>query len=244
MSANGFSNLGWNIKGQLVQWFPTCVHIRITWRTFYFIFLIFGHPVAYGVPGPGIRSEHRCNPSRSCGNTGSLAYCARPRIEPVIQGSQDAAGPIAPQRELQNWGFLNWNFPKFWNTVQATYTTLGDKGGPAAGLQFPWAAPPRCFALESEQHKQEGGFLVKFQGGGLVGWDLGEMWTRSPEQVRRVGLYSGGNSFLSWEGSKDAGGVPIVAQWVMNPTSIHEDAGSIPGLTQWFKDPALLWAVA
>ena len=25
-------------------------------------------------------------------------------------------------------------------------------------------------------------------------------------------------------------GVPIVAQWVKNPTSIHEDVGSIPGL--------------
>ena len=35
-------------------------------------------------------------------------------------------------------------------------------------------------------------------------------------------------------------GVPIVAQWVKNPTSIREDVGSIPDLTQWVKDPALL----
>ena len=36
------------------------------------------------------------------------------------------------------------------------------------------------------------------------------------------------------------GGVPVMAQWLMNPTRNHEVSGSIPALAQWVKDLALL----
>ena len=32
-----------------------------------------------------------------------------------------------------------------------------------------------------------------------------------------------------------------MAQWVKNPTSIHEEVGSIPGLITGLKDLALPW---
>ena len=39
-------------------------------------------------------------------------------------------------------------------------------------------------------------------------------------------------------------GVPVVAQRVKNPTSIHEDEGSIPDFAQCIKDPVLPQAMA
>ena len=34
-------------------------------------------------------------------------------------------------------------------------------------------------------------------------------------------------------------GVPVVAQWLTNPTRNHEVAGSVPALAQWVNHPAL-----
>ena len=39
---------------------------------------------------------------------------------------------------------------------------------------------------------------------------------------------------------KKKGGVPVVAQWLTNPTRNHEVAGSIPALAQGVNDPAAL----
>ena len=39
---------------------------------------------------------------------------------------------------------------------------------------------------------------------------------------------------------KSVWGVPVMVQWLTNPTRNNEVAGSVPALAQWVDDPVLL----
>ena len=77
-------------------------------------FFFFGHPGAYAVRRPGIRSErqlqlwqHRIL-NHSCGNTGSLTHCAAGLgIEPASQCSQDTIKSHCVTKETTAYVYFN-----------------------------------------------------------------------------------------------------------------------------------------
>ena len=73
----------------------------------FFLFFLFGHSIAYGVPGPGIRSEPQLGPKlQHRWILNPLCPLCQAGVEPVSQCSQDTANPIAPQWELLLWVFI------------------------------------------------------------------------------------------------------------------------------------------
>ena len=72
------------------------------------------------------------------------------------------------------------------------------------------------------------------------GWRGAVTWIRRVEGIQGSNYYSEpGLLFISILRSM-ALGVPVVAQWLTNPTGNHGFVGSIPGLAQWVKYLALL----
>ena len=66
--------------------------------------------------------------------------------------------------------------------------------------------------------------------------------SRYPEEGRRKQVSEDTNATdqtTGHSGLNDIWGVPVVAQWLTNPTKIREDTGLIPGLSQWVKYLAL-----
>ena len=51
--------------------------------------------------------------------------------------------------------------------------------------------------------------------------------------------YAAGAALEKAKRKKKKEGVPVVAQWLTNPTRNHEVAGSVPALAQWVNDLAL-----
>ena len=67
----------------------------------------------------------------------------------------------------------------------------------------------------------------------------GNIYSRLMARFRRMPIQRQVWTDILWNIKKSIRGVPVVAQWLTNPTRNHEVAGSIPGLARWVMDLAL-----
>ena len=76
-------------------------------------------------------------------------------------------------------------------------------------------------------------------GNGQARADVQRAKTSSPRAWTKAGYDSEDRGLTTPCGGIPALGVPVLAQWLMNPPSIHKDSGLLAGLTQQVKDPTL-----
>ena len=100
------------------------------------------------------------------------------------------------------------------------------------------------------EHTSSSGSKEPFHQEGLRGTHRlrpGKRWMDPPLALARPFPFQQIKEWKEGQGEGRAGirkgqsEVSFVAQWLTNPTRIHEDEGLIPGFTQWVQDPALLW---
>ena len=60
------------------------------------------------------------------------------------------------------------------------------------------------------------------------------------KKIQRNCKGEGAPQMISTLSKIDKWGVPVMAQWLTNPTRNHDVSGSIPDLAQWVKDPVLM----
>ena len=150
-------------------------------------------------------------------------------------------------------------------SAQELHFALQERNGSVGRKEIKWdyrrlesGPQPLELRMRCQEHSTVDGGLIR--AGGMINrpplpgteifpktWDFHGWNWNSPGKIRKghhpSSHYVLGESRGGGRLKKDRMGLPVVAQWLANPTGIHESMGSIPGLAQWVGDPVLLWAV-